>query len=502
MISAPIPADEEQRLEALRRYGILDTPPDPAFDRLTRLGSRVFGAPIVLISLVDTNRQWFKSCYGVEVTETGRHESFCAHAILSSEPLVIPSAEADPRFRDNPLVTGEPHIRFYAGAPLTTRDGRRLGTFCIIDVKPRPALTDDEIEMLQDFAFFVVEELEYRRSARELSQTERALRAWQTRFNAFMEHSPAAKFIKDEAGRVVYVNRVAEQTLSAPPTGWLGKTVEDIWPRDVAARARERDEKVMTTGEPVSSIDEVPGSDGSRQFLSFRFSFSDDFDGRFLGFIGVEITDRLHLEQNLRLLNEQLAEQTRRAEEASRLKSQFLANMSHELRTPLNGIIGFSELLYDGRAGELNERQKRYLNNILLSGRHLLQLINDLLDLAKIEAGKLELHPECASAGMLIGEVVESTRSLMDLKHLDLTVSIAPEADTLYVDPGRFRQVIYNFLSNAIKFTPEKGSIEVRAVMAGEQGVRIEVEDSGHRHRRERHRTPVPAIPATRQRTG
>src|SRR5687767_3029518 len=107
MQKPPIPADEEQRLAALHRYAILDTQPEPAFDRLTRLGARVFDAPIVLVSLIDQDRQWIKSCYGLNATETSREVSFCAHAILTDQPMIVPDATADPRFSGNPFVTGE-----------------------------------------------------------------------------------------------------------------------------------------------------------------------------------------------------------------------------------------------------------------------------------------------------------------------------------------------------------------------------------------------------------
>jgi signal transduction histidine kinase len=152
--------------------------------------------------------------------------------------------------------------------------------------------------------------------------------------------------------------------------------------------------------------------------------------------------------------------------------------MSHELRTPLNGIIGFSELLVDGKAGTLSGRQQRFLDNILLSSRHLLRLINDLLDLAKIEAGKLEFRPEFACADTLIQEVLESLQPLADSKQIRLSAQIGPDQE-LYTDSARFKQIVYNYVSNALKFTPEHGSVVVRFSSEAPNSVRLEVTDTG-----------------------
>ncbi|VVD71793.1 putative diguanylate cyclase AdrA [Pandoraea morbifera] len=154
--------DEAARLAALRRYEILDTPPEPAFDRIVRLASYVLGAPISLVSLIDESRQWFKARQGMEAEQTPRSMAFCAHAILDDEVLVVPDARADRRFADNPLVVGEPNIRFYAGAPLRTPEGHRLGTLCVIDRKPR-TLDDEKRALLADLSALVVDELELRR---------------------------------------------------------------------------------------------------------------------------------------------------------------------------------------------------------------------------------------------------------------------------------------------------------------------------------------------------
>lgn len=161
MLNAPTPPDEDQRLAALRQLLILDTPPEQRFDRIVAFAQQEFETPIVLISLLDTNRQWFKACIGLDVCETGRDISFCGHAIMQAEPLVIPDALLDPRFADNPLVTGDPHIRFYAGAPLTLPSGHSLGTLCLIDRQPR-TLDKVELAILKSLRDLAVEELQRR----------------------------------------------------------------------------------------------------------------------------------------------------------------------------------------------------------------------------------------------------------------------------------------------------------------------------------------------------
>lgn len=151
------PQDEQARLESLRSLSILDTPPEERFDRLTRMAKRLFGVPIALVSLVDENRQWFKSCFGLSISETSRDISFCGHAILGDDVFVIPDTLADVRFADNPLVLNDPHIRFYAGCPLSAPNGRKLGTLCIIDRQPRNFSADD-FEALKDLASMVERE--------------------------------------------------------------------------------------------------------------------------------------------------------------------------------------------------------------------------------------------------------------------------------------------------------------------------------------------------------
>lgn len=153
-----IPQQEEARLKALGSLNILDTPHEERFDRLTRMAKRMFRVPIALVSLVDENRQWFKSCVGLDVSETPRDISFCGHAILGNEVFLIPDATKDERFADNPLVLNEPYIRFYAGCPLRSLNGSKLGTLCIIDREPRN-FSEEDLHTLKDLASMVEREL-------------------------------------------------------------------------------------------------------------------------------------------------------------------------------------------------------------------------------------------------------------------------------------------------------------------------------------------------------
>jgi signal transduction histidine kinase len=166
----PIPFNDKERIEALQALAILDTPRELAFDRLTRLAAAIMRAPISLVSLIDIDRQWFKSCHGLEMESSPRDLAFCTHAIMSDELFVVLDAAKDPRFSDNPFVTGEAHLRFYVGAPLVTRDKFRIGTLCVVDTEPRDEVTPEERQLLSDLANMVVEAIEGRHAVRDAGE--------------------------------------------------------------------------------------------------------------------------------------------------------------------------------------------------------------------------------------------------------------------------------------------------------------------------------------------
>ena len=167
---------EAERLAVLHGYGILDTDFEERYDRLTRIASRILGTPISLISLVDEDRQWFKAAFGLNIRETPRDVSFCAHAIHDTRVFVVPDARKDKRFEKNPLVTGNPKIRFYAGAPLIGRKGQAIGTLCVIDQKPHSGFSAEEQQVLRDLADTVVDMFELRMALSKAQALKRELK--------------------------------------------------------------------------------------------------------------------------------------------------------------------------------------------------------------------------------------------------------------------------------------------------------------------------------------
>jgi signal transduction histidine kinase len=349
-----------QRLHALHRLRVLDTPPDPAFDSIARLAANICGTPMSIISLLAHDRQWFKAKVGIEIDETPVEEALCVYALSNGPLFVVPDAAADARFCDNRFVVGSPHIRFYASAPLRSSDGHALGSLCVLDRVPH------DIDDAQRDALLIL-------AAQVVVLTEHAL--------ALREQAEANTFMQTKA---------------------------------------------------------------------------------------VELA----------LLNTKLREAVADAERANRLKDEFLAHMSHELRTPLNAIIGFSALTERALFGPVPESYGTYAADIHRSGLHLLNLVNDLLDLSKIDAGREVLHEEEVNLTALVRNVVVLLRPRAQLKSLQL-VDRCGESPTIRADERRLQQILLNLLTNAVKFTPGGGTVEVESAIQPDGDLCLSVRDTG-----------------------
>ncbi|NDY96250.1 EAL domain-containing protein, partial [Wenzhouxiangella limi] len=255
----PLPENEPQRLQALHALQMLDTPAEERFDRLTRLLQCALDVPMATISLVDAERQWFKSRQGLTDSETHRDISFCGHGILDKEILEVPDALLDPRFCDNPLVTGPPHIRFYAGAPLSTPDGYRIGMLCAISDQPRQ-LTDRDRTVLRDLADCVEVEL----NAVEERRLNALLTDSQKRSGTILGAMPDIVFLVDQDG--IYLEGNDHPDLPAPREEMQGRRMEDLLPPSVAPRWREALEKALSNNDVVDLEYELPSGNDTAVF--------------------------------------------------------------------------------------------------------------------------------------------------------------------------------------------------------------------------------------------
>lgn len=335
MIPASRPENEDERQRRLDELQILDTLEEQAYDDLTSLAAHICNTPIALVSLVDRDRQWFKSHRGLDATETPRDMAFCAHAILDDRVMVVENAREDARFRDNPLVTGEPHVIFYAGAPLVLGDNIRVGTLCVMDNHPR-GLSATQLDALHALARQVVSQLELRLRLRDLSQLDRT-------------------------------------------------------------------------------------------------------------------------------------------------KDAFISMVSHELRTPLTAIHGSLGLVRSSVAGKLPPQAAELVDVAYRNGERLLAIVNDILDLAKLEAGRVALRLERLDVEGLLRQAVTLNRPLCE--RLGCAIDLQrTDGDALPLivagDEQRLLQVLGNLISNAAKFTHPGDTILLGFGRKGNQAV-VEVTDHG-----------------------
>jgi PAS domain S-box-containing protein len=242
--------DEAERLQALRDLGVLDSEREPEFDDLANVAAHVFQAPVALVSLVEDTRQWFKAEIGLGMAETPLSISICAHAIRHPGMFVVPDMRQDPRFKDNPLVTGEPHLRFYAGASLLTRDGLPLGTLCVLDHESRLGITPEQAQVLQALAKQVMTQLEHRQALQRLVLREAELAESERRFSAIADGVPQIVWSMHPNGQHDYINRRwFEFTGLCPRQSVEGDWTPIVHPDD-RARAWTAWQQALATGKP------------------------------------------------------------------------------------------------------------------------------------------------------------------------------------------------------------------------------------------------------------
>jgi PAS domain S-box-containing protein len=453
MIPPSLPSDEPRRLRALRRLHLLDTPVEERFDRIVRTAARLFRVPITLVTLVDESRQWFKARVGLDVTATGRDVSFCGHAILSPRTFVVHDALADERFADNPLVTGEPHVRFYAGQPLHASDGSTVGTLCLIDREAR-GFTDEERQQLEDLASWVELEL----NALSLQEARTALEQQER----FFELSVDMLCIARLDGTF--------QRLSAAWTRTLGYSEQTLLAMSLLDLVHEEDRAATAAwlargargGHLPSFEHRCRSQAGEWPWLQWNATVNAE-EGILYG-VARDVTEQKRLEAERR--------------QVERMKTEFVSTVSHELRTPLTSIRGSLGLLEGGIVGELPASAQELVRIARANTERLIRLINDILDLEKMESGKLDFQLEPVELGPLLAQALEAHQGYAQQWGASLALAVSVHDARAVIDADRFLQVLANLLSNALKFSPRGERVTLRLERVGPR-LRVSVEDRG-----------------------
>ncbi|WP_419252180.1 ATP-binding protein [Caulobacter sp. ErkDOM-YI] len=485
LIRDTAPDLEQRRLAALWALDILDSLDEDGFNDLVAEVSETCNTPISLISLVDTDRQWFKARVGLEAQETPRDVAFCHHAIQTPALFVIEDATQDPRFLDNPLVTGAQGIRAYAGAPLTTVDGLRIGTLCAIDTQPK-RWTPRELRCLERLSRVAMTMIETRAGARVAVaqiKTLEDLRRSDQRYRTIIAAMREGVVLQDQSSIIVEHNAHAAVLLGMTSDQLAGRSSADRdWSLVTAEGApltvdQQPSMQCLSTGKPV--LDFMLGvklPNGDQRWLNVNSLPIFEGDGPTPAQTLTTFVDITQLKRQEVALIEALAA----AERASAAKSTFLANVSHEIRTPLNGVIALAKAL-----SRLNmpDRQREMVDIIVHSGESLERILNDLLDIAKIEASRMELEIAPFDLVAEIHTCTDLMRLRADGKGIAFETVFSPEANGFFLgDALRLRQVVSNLTANAIKFTDSGGvslRVEVETLVADECRLTVTVNDTG-----------------------
>ncbi|MBI3781676.1 MAG: GAF domain-containing protein, partial [candidate division NC10 bacterium] len=382
------------------------------------------------------------------------YNRFVEEAFSTRRTIFSSDCQLDPRFDEKIKLFS---IRAVVMVPFFARNEIPGSLFAVWWEKPHTP-TPRELELADGIGRQLTLASENARLHQESLDRAAALAESEDRYRRLAEGAKDLIFTVDLEGRFTYLNSTVEQVLGYRPEELLAKpSIASVAPKDQTL-VKGLFAKALT-GENAFDVYEIDAikKDGSTIPLEVGASTIYDAEGRVIGRQGIarDLTERRRLEEEMR--------ERKRLDEINRFKSQFLANMSHELRTPLHSVIGFSEILHDGRFGPLAEKQARFVKNILVSGRHLLVLIDDILDLAKIEAGKIKLHRGLFDIRAVIDKVCAVMQHQADVKHHTVRIEVDPEASVGFADHQRVQQIILNLLSNAIKFTPDGGRITVTA---------------------------------------
>ncbi len=463
MVTSLIPANEPQRLARLRSLGILDTLPEKAFDDISALAQMICGTPVALISLVDQDRQWFKSRIGIEMHETSREVAFCAHAILDqNHVMVVEDLRQDPRFSNNPLVTGAPDARFYAGAPIVTEDGLALGTVCVLDTKARK-LEAAQVDALQRLSSLVINLLEH--ESVRIEEATRTQEAWRLQHQELTAMAIAGLDLQVYIDPSYLIQHVNDTYLA-----YWGGTRQDIIGRHIATRVGEaafRDiiqpqlDRALA-GEVVSYTRKTDFPLRGARHVEVALLPVRNAQGEIAGAVM-----RAQDVQEVRVREAQLKQTVALLEQRTLEQERFIHIISHDLREPINTVNNFASLLVNDHLDELTPTAQRYLSFVQSGGQRMSFLLDDLLHFVRLGNHDVQLRP--VEVGRLMHQLQDDFAPLLQRLGGRIECDAQP---AVMADESLLRIVLKNLTSNGLKFS-RRGVPPV---------VRITVEEDGGTH--------------------
>ncbi len=518
--------NNKHRLDALRSYNILDTIEEKDYDELTSLAATICGVPFALISLIDENRQWFKSHIGTTITETPLELSFCVKAIVKDNDItVIEDTHTDHRVKDNPLVTGDPFISFYAGVPLINEDGYGLGTLCILDPKPK-SLSDEQKAALKIIARQVMDKLELKRKMIELEKQNKLLQQSEKKIKELHKDQSisrkAEKQFNTELANINEELKLLNDKQASTNKELLLKNNELESLQKTLKKAltgiSESEERFRTMAQGTNIL--IAVADESSNAIYFNKAWTDvtgrsmqdllafgwvdlihnDDKERFLNIYLNAFKDRVPFTGEFRLLNKNSTYEwflatgpprfnadgtfagyissciniTEKKKDEQR-KNDFISIVSHELKTPLTSLKANIQILqintnnnYDKFLQEGLERADRQINKMNA-------LINGFLNVARLESGKIHIDRQRFDMAHLMAEIEAEIKATIN-SH---TIIFAPLEETFVnADKDKIGQVINNFISNAVKYSPSGSAINIACITINKLAT-VSVKDCG-----------------------
>jgi two-component system, NtrC family, sensor kinase len=462
MKAPDIPKNEEDRLKDLLRLEVLDTNSEQHFDELTKLASEICGTKISLISLIDSDRQWFKSKVGLDASETPRNISWCGHAILKDEIFEIPDAELDDRFRDNPLYTGQPHVRFYAGAPLKTSHGFNIGTLCVIDSEPKK-LTHWQKESLQVLARQVVLLLEARLREKKLELINEKL-------DVIVKNIPLNLVTYNFDGEINWVNDQWSKDFDFSPDELISKKISQVLPN-------ENNYNFLS---PIKNWSRLKLKSKSGENVFTNWISIPVNTHHFLG-IGKNITQQVISDIETKKLEKDLEDQKRISQHQAKLASlgQLAAGVGHEINNPLAIIKGFLHAL----DGELSTHQPAeskafyLLKKIEHATDRIVNIVKGLKSFSRADQSELEyfsLNESLSITLQLISDIYK--KEGINFKLEDQTT----DSLIIFGNKGRMEQVFLNLINNAKDAMEDSQNKHIQLILKQDSGKAFfSITDSG-----------------------